>query len=162
MKDVRDVLAGTETVVECAGLTHHHTGGAPVPFRLRRRGSDGTWVFEVGTPVAAVPALAGGAREEDVRAFARGILDTLEARSGEPDFLLLRDGCTELLATVGHGPELYLTLEATFDPAQDGEGAAPRRANRFGWSYAQLGGIPLAEPEALAEFARALLKAVGE
>ncbi|MFJ8164471.1 hypothetical protein ACIRBY_26585 [Streptomyces sp. NPDC096136] len=171
MTDAREVpqgvLAGSETVVGRSGTTHHHTGGgAPVPLRLRRRASDAAWVFEVGTPAATVPVLAGVAREQDVRAFARGVLDTLEARAGEHGFRLFDDGRTQVPATVGYGPEPYLTLEASFGPGRDrvaaGPDGGPPRSAPFGWSYAELDGIPLAEPAALAGFARALLEAVGE
>ncbi|MFF5703112.1 hypothetical protein ACFY7H_11485 [Streptomyces sp. NPDC012794] len=164
MRDAETVVAGSEIVVECPGLTHHHTGDTPVPLRLRRRIADGTWIFEVGTPVAQVPLLAGTAREQDVRDLALGILDVLETDGGEPDFRLYDDGYTEVRATVGYGPELYLALEATFDLDRDRAGTdpngSPRYANPFGWCFAELGGIPVAEPEALGGFARALLAAL--
>ncbi|MGW0391625.1 hypothetical protein ACWDYJ_12145 [Streptomyces sp. NPDC003042] len=162
--DARAVVTGSEVVVECPGVTDYYGRGTAVPLRLRRRVADGAWLFEVGTPVAAVPRLAGVARAQDVRAFARGMVDVLAAGSGEPDFTLFDDGRTEVIATAGYGPELYLGLEAAFDLQQDRVGTdadgRPLYANAFGGAHVHLGEISPAQPEVLAAFARALLAAL--
>ncbi|MCX4524431.1 MULTISPECIES: hypothetical protein [unclassified Streptomyces] len=161
--DAETVLAGSEVVVELAGFTGYYNG-SPVAFRLRRRTADGAWLYEFGSPVAEVTALAGVAREEDIRSFAQGILDTLEAGGGEPDFTLYDDGYTETIATVGYGPELYLSVEAAFDFAQDRVGTSPSGeelySNPFGGAHVYLGEISPAEPEVLAGLARELLAAL--
>ncbi|WP_328924254.1 hypothetical protein OG429_06110 [Streptomyces sp. NBC_00190] len=161
--NAQTVTAGSEIVVELPGFTSYYKG-TPTPFRLRRREHDGAWLYELGSPVAAVEALAGVAREEDIRAFAHGILEVLAVGGGEPDFPLYDDGYAETIVTVGYGPELYLCVEAVFSLAADRVGTSPSGeplySNPFGGSHVYLGEISPAEPEVLTALARELLAAL--
>ncbi len=159
--DMRKVTAGSELMAEYPELMLYDR---PVPFRLRRRTADGAWLFEIGTPVKAAPVLAGVADERDVRAFAQGILDTIEAWSGEPDFVLFDDGYAEVIATVGYGPELYIDVKAVFDYRQDRVGTSetgePLYSNVFGGAHVDLGDVSPADPAPLTDFARTVLAAL--
>ncbi|MFK0253874.1 hypothetical protein [Streptomyces sp. NPDC090445] len=162
--DAQKVIADSEIAVEFDGLRGYYDETKEVPFRLRRRTADGAWLYEIGSPVAAVPQLAGIAREEDVREFAQGILDTIERWAGEPDFLLWSDGYAQVQATVGYGHELYFMVEAFFNARQDRVGTSPDGeplySNPFGGAHVHLGEIQPDCPEPLVAFAQAVLAAL--
>ncbi len=99
-------------------------GGRSVRFAVRHRAADGTWLVEIA------PHLLGAARAEDLRHFARGVLDTLAAGAGESDFLdLYDDGRTEVTAVVGFDEGLpYVIVDAYtrfFAPARDRTDPSP-------------------------------------
>ncbi|MEU6762560.1 hypothetical protein ABZ916_08540 [Streptomyces sp. NPDC046853] len=155
--DLEGVRDESVVVAEFTGL--RGLGGEPVRFTVRRHPGQGTWVIELS------PHLLGAARPADVRTLAEGILATLERGSGEPDFTLFDDGYAEALMTVGYdGDELYFTVGAAFDPAQDLVGRSangePLYRNRFGTAYLEFQDVSPADPSHLKSCARALLTAL--
>ncbi|WP_344953984.1 hypothetical protein, partial [Sphaerisporangium flaviroseum] len=101
----------------------------------------------------------------DVRAFAEGILATLEKGTGERDFRLFDDGYTDAYARVGYdGEELYFTAGAYFDITQDFVGFSaqgePLYSNPMGTAYLELTDMSPADPRYLTGCALALLAAL--
>ncbi|MFD8980377.1 hypothetical protein [Streptomyces sp. NPDC059564] len=156
--DARVVWEGSVVVAEFGTLVG--CGGRSVRFTVRRGATDGTWLVEI------TPHLLGVARAEDVRNFARGILDTLSAGAGESDFLALYgDGYADVEAVVGFDEgQPYVIVDAYFDPAQDRIGTSPKGeplyANPVGGAHLEAVSGYRADPEALESGARALLAAL--
>ncbi|MFG2713467.1 hypothetical protein ACGFX2_23335 [Streptomyces goshikiensis] len=151
--DVRAMREDSVVVAEFGAL--EGCGGRSVRFAIRRgAGPDGTWLVEI------TPHLLGTARAEDLRNFARGILDTLSARAGESDFLALyEDARNQVHAVVGFDEGLpYLIVDAYTVFSGNRTGTAPGGEP----VYAHLEAVSpsRADPEALDSGARALLTAL--
>ncbi|MGW6710812.1 hypothetical protein ACWGDE_38805 [Streptomyces sp. NPDC054956] len=155
--DVRAIREFGEIVAQFGALEDGR--GRPVRFTVRRRVPDGTWLVEI------TPHLAGVARAEDVRAFARGIVGVLAAGRGESGSLpLYDDGDTRVDAVVGFDEEQpYLIVDA--HSARDGwpAGADPSGAERYadgaGATYVEAVGPSRVDARTLSDAARALLAA---
>ncbi|MEV6572073.1 hypothetical protein [Streptomyces sp. NPDC051577] len=167
--DARVVREGGLVVAEFGAL--EDCGGRPVRFAVRRGAADGTWLVEI------TPHLLGVARAEDLRHFARGILDTLSAGAGESDFLTLyEDGRSEVTAVVGFDEGLpYLIVDAythVVTAARDRTGTPPSggpphpphthppRTNPVATAHLEAVSLSRADPAALESGARALLAAL--
>ncbi|CAM5665284.1 hypothetical protein SAVIM338S_06883 [Streptomyces avidinii] len=139
---MRAIREGGAVVAQFGAL--EDARGRSVRFSVRLRAADGTWFVEI------TPSLLGVARAQDVRGFARGVLDTLAARAGESDVLpLFDDGHTRVQAVVGFDEaQPYVIVDAYSGSvgAAHLEAVAPSRA----------------DPLALANGARALLTALGD
>ncbi|WP_329389293.1 hypothetical protein OG625_35790 [Streptomyces sp. NBC_01351] len=114
MDDVRAIREDSEIAAQFGALEDGR--GQSVRFTVWRRAVDGSWLVEI------TPHLLGVARAEDVRGFARGILDTLAAGAGESDSLpLYDDGYARVDAVVGFDQsEPYVIVDAYFGSRRDG------------------------------------------
>lgn len=82
-----------ETVAGFGALEDHR--GRSVRFTVLRSAADGAWCLEI------TPHLAGTASAHDVRGFALGVLDTLEAvGASRADRAVLAGGARALLAAL--------------------------------------------------------------
>ncbi|MBP0932105.1 hypothetical protein J0X20_00355 [Streptomyces sp. KCTC 0041BP] len=152
--EVRAMREDSVVVAEFGAL--ENSGGRPVRFAvLRGAGPEGTWLVEI------TPYLLGTAGAEDLRNFARGILDTLSAGAGESDFFTLyNDTRNQVQAVIGFDEGLpYLIVDAYTEFAGNRTGTST--SDEPVYAHMEAVSPSRADPAALESGARALLGALG-